>query len=171
VDYGFLSCGAVWSCRWLRTFRRNPEDGGNTLSESLVTTDKITRRKIPDHNSSFHRLEELRYHIYIYIYTEWFKVLVRYLRRLLGRSFAAESANDVFLDSPPLPSDDVWSYMWFMVLCICWLFTVILCTYIFNNLKPKKRQREEKVGGVVSNTTFNRGGNRRSPGSARSSFW
>jgi hypothetical protein len=47
-----------------------------------------------------------------------------------------------------------------------------------NYLKPKKREREEKVGGVAIGTAFNgRGGTnldlrpRRSPGSARSSFW
>jgi hypothetical protein len=42
------------------------------------------------------------YYIYIEdyyfksMYTEWFKALVQYLRRLLGRSFVAENANNFF---------------------------------------------------------------------------
>jgi hypothetical protein len=68
VDRDLLGSDAVWTCRWVPTFRRNTMPQSSALkmeavcsSETLVPTYKSTRRHNPEnHNQQLHRRENLR---------------------------------------------------------------------------------------------------------------
>jgi hypothetical protein len=76
-DVGLLGCNALWTCRQIRTFRRNtlsPPSGVNMeavcFSETLATLHKSKRLFNPkDQIRHFHRRENLKSHLLLY--TPW----------------------------------------------------------------------------------------------------
>jgi hypothetical protein len=47
--------------------------------------------------------------------------VIQYLSRLLGTSFEAENATNVFTYSPPFPSDDIFTFVSLCIIVIIWL--------------------------------------------------